>query len=318
MNGYIYKITNKVNNKVYIGQTRYTIESRWRQHCKNYNFEHRPQPLYKAFEKYGLDNFTVETIEEVQVEKLDEREMYWIAYYDSFKNGYNATLGGQGGKTLIWTDDKYEDIRTLYLSGFTCKKISELYNVSRWTIEQILKSLDVKLRRHPLDMNAQEANEFIENYKQGFSLTELAKRYNTDRETVKRFLLKKNVDLRNHSLILKDEKLQQKMIDDFLNGVPYRDLEKTYHSDSRTLQRILVRHNIDLKLKRGVRNDLKLSSEQQLEIIKLYNQKVLTLKQIANKFNLDVSTIYITLERCGIKCRRYNISKSVQPLKAND
>jgi hypothetical protein len=90
---------------------------------KNFNIEHRQQPLYCAFAKYGLENFEVTTIEEVNVTQLDEREIYWIAKYDSFNKGYNATIGGSGGRIHYWTDEKYEEIRTLYLSGYTAYKI---------------------------------------------------------------------------------------------------------------------------------------------------------------------------------------------------
>ena len=72
---------------------------------KNYNIEHRQQALYKAFDKYGIENFTVEQVEECPVEKLDEREIYWIAYYDSFKSGYNSTLGGKSGCKYFFTDN---------------------------------------------------------------------------------------------------------------------------------------------------------------------------------------------------------------------
>lgn len=175
MKGFIYKITNRVNGKVYIGQTHFTIEHRWKQHQKNFNIEHRKQPLYCAFAKYGIENFDVDKIEEIECDKLDEREIYWIAYYDSFKNGYNATLGGDG-KIYTWTDNQYEEIRSLYLSGFTTKKIAELFNVSAYTITGILKSMNVKLRRNPMDMNNYEAQELISNYKTGFTLTTLAKK----------------------------------------------------------------------------------------------------------------------------------------------
>lgn len=319
MQGFIYKITNKVNDKVYVGQTRYTVESRWRQHLKNYNIEHRQQPLYMAFAKHGVENFSISPIEQVDISKLDEREIYWIAYYDSFKHGYNATIGGKGGAVNYWTDDKYDEIRTMYLSGFTCKMIAERFNVSRWTIEHILKSLNVKLRNNPLDMNAQERESFIQDYKMGFSLTELGKRYNTDRETVKRFLLKYNVDLREHSLILRNEDLQQQFIDDFMNGMTYKDLEHKYHADTRTLQRILTRHNIDLDIKRGIKNTRKgacmLSEPECLKLIDMYRSKEFTIKHIAHQFNISTDTIYSILDKYGLRCRRYNLSKSVQPLK---
>ena len=246
MKGFIYKITNRVNNKVYIGQTHFTIEHRFKQHIKNFNIEHRQQPLYKAFAKYGLDNFYVEKVEEVECDKLNEREMYWIAYYDSFKNGYNATLGGNGN-IYQWTDSQYEEIKSLYLSGFTSKKIAELFNVSAYTIIGVLKSLKVKIRNNPMKMNNYEAKELIEQYQTGFNLTTLAKRYNTDRETVKRFLISKGVDIRVRSQILNNKELQNKLIDDFLDGKTYKDLETKYKTDTRTIKRILVINGINIK-----------------------------------------------------------------------
>ena len=75
--GFIYKITNKLNNKIYIGQTTKTVEKRFQQHKNNSNKEYFSQIiLYKAFNKYGIENFICETIEEVPNDKLDEREKY--------------------------------------------------------------------------------------------------------------------------------------------------------------------------------------------------------------------------------------------------
>lgn len=316
MKGFIYKITNRVNNKVYIGQTHFTVEHRFKQHIKNFNIEHRKQPLYNAFAKYGIENFVVETIEEVECSKLNEREMYWIAYYDSFKNGYNANLGGNGN-LYSWTDSQYEEIKSLYLSGFTLKKISELYEVSATTISGILKSLKVKIRRNPMDMNNYEAQELIKDYQIGFTLTTLAKRYNTDRETVKRFLISKGVPIRKRHLIIDDKEAQNKIVEDFLNGIPYNELEKKYHTDTRTIKRILTIHGINIKAYRGLRQTIKgafcLTDEQCLEAIKQYNDNI-PVKTIAKNFNIDVSTVYELLKRYHVKCERYNRSKSVQTL----
>lgn len=317
MKGFIYKITNRVNNKVYIGQTHFTIEHRYKQHIKNFNIEHRQQPLYKAFAKYGIENFSVEKVEEVECEKLNEREMYWIAYYDSFKNGYNATLGGNG-KLYQWTDSQYDEIKSLYLSGFTTKKVAELFGVSAYTIIGVLKSLSVKLRRHPMDMNSYEAQELINQYQTGFTLTTLAKRYNTDIETIKRFLVSKGVSLKDKSRILKDKQTQGLLIDDFLNGTTYRDLEIKYKADTRTIKRILVINGINIKAYRGLRQTVKgafcLTDEQCLEVIKDYNDKML-LKDIARKYSINMSTLYKLLDRYHVKGNRYNHSKSVQTLK---
>lgn len=315
MNGFIYKITNRVNGKVYIGQTRFTVEHRFKQHIKNYNVEHRMQPLYMAFAKYGIENFTVETVEECSIEKLDEREIFWIAKYDSFKNGYNATLGGTKGCKYFWTDNQYEEIRSMYLSGFTSQKIAEQFGVSAYTIIGILRSMGVKIKGNPLDMNKMERDEFIEWYKNGASLKYLADKYNTDKMTVRRFLEKYNVDLREHSHFLKDETLQEEAVNDFVSGMRYKDMEIKYHTDTRTIKKILVMHGIDINSYRGLRQTTKgafcLSDEQCLEAIKDYNDKM-KVSSIAEKFGINITTVYELLKRYHVKSNRYNRSKSVQ------
>jgi hypothetical protein len=52
--------------------------------------------LYDAINKYGSENFSIEEVEECSPEVLNDREVYWIEQYGSFKNGYNATRGGEG------------------------------------------------------------------------------------------------------------------------------------------------------------------------------------------------------------------------------
>lgn len=88
----IYKITNVINNHCYIGQS-IDIKSRLNQHLAM-RYE---ATIYRAFKKYGLENFVFEIIELCLKEKLNEREIYWIAKYDSHNNGYNMTDGGEGG-----------------------------------------------------------------------------------------------------------------------------------------------------------------------------------------------------------------------------
>ena len=97
---YIYKITNLINNKIYIGQTHFSIEKRWAEHRCDYKKEKLQRPIYVAMRKYGIENFIIEEIEEVSSEELNNREKYWIEYYCSFKYGYNATLGGDGKRYI--------------------------------------------------------------------------------------------------------------------------------------------------------------------------------------------------------------------------
>lgn len=92
----IYKITKKENGKAYIGQSN-NIERRFTQHC--YKGEKARIPLDIAIKKYGKDAFIFEVIEECAPEQLNEREAYWIKYYDTVKNGYNCSEGGEQQST---------------------------------------------------------------------------------------------------------------------------------------------------------------------------------------------------------------------------
>ena len=87
----IYKVTNKINGKVYIGQS-VDIGRRWREHMTAKDDIY----FHKAIQKYGVENFEWEVIEQCKKKDLDEREIYWIEYYDSFNKGYNCTRGGDG------------------------------------------------------------------------------------------------------------------------------------------------------------------------------------------------------------------------------
>lgn len=122
--GYIYKITNLINGKEYIGKTNLTIEDRFKQHIrdsKRKSFEKRP--LYDAINKYGIENFIVEKVEQCKEDLLNEREQYWIDHYNTYHNGYNATIGGDG-KTII----NYDEIIQLYSSGLTLVEIANKIN----------------------------------------------------------------------------------------------------------------------------------------------------------------------------------------------
>lgn len=136
---YIYKITNKINNKIYIGKTLETIEVRWKEHIKDSKRERcENRPLYAALNKYGADNFTIEEVEECSAENLNEREIYWIEYFRSFKNGYNATIGGDG---KAYCD--YDLILTLYREGFSLKEISEKLGYGADTCSKALKTFGI-------------------------------------------------------------------------------------------------------------------------------------------------------------------------------
>ena len=94
---YIYKIINTENDKVYIGQTIRSLSARFAQHLlDSAKYTGSSIKLYNAIKKMGSDKFSIEPVEECHAENLDEREIFWIEKYDSFRNGYNTTKGGSG------------------------------------------------------------------------------------------------------------------------------------------------------------------------------------------------------------------------------
>jgi group I intron endonuclease len=95
--GIIYKFTNKVNSKIYIGLTTLSIEDRLYAHCNRGNRE--KSVFQKALKKYGKDNFSYEIIDTaLSRQELIQKEINWIAFYNSTdaKIGYNRTKGGDG------------------------------------------------------------------------------------------------------------------------------------------------------------------------------------------------------------------------------
>ena len=104
----IYSIQNIHNNKRYIGKSK-NIKKRIMSHhiyeYKNSNNECYNCKFYQALRKYGLSSFKFEILEECEIKDLDDREVYWINYYDTFKHGYNSTLGGKNLSSKIFSKE---------------------------------------------------------------------------------------------------------------------------------------------------------------------------------------------------------------------
>lgn len=132
---YIYKITNKINQKVYIGKTEQrNPENRWKEHQReSMRARSSSRALYRALNKYGIDNFTFSIIEETN--SPNEREEYYIQYFDSYHNGYNETLGGDGSAYLILPE---QDICKYYLQTKSLSKVAQKFGCDRKTVDKVL------------------------------------------------------------------------------------------------------------------------------------------------------------------------------------
>ena len=109
----IYKITNKINGKVYVGQTARSLNIRWAQHISASNNGSKLH-LHCAIRKYGVDNFIVEVIDTAtSKEELDCKEKYWISYFGSTDNniGYNCSYGGESNPMDFQPTKDFHDKR---------------------------------------------------------------------------------------------------------------------------------------------------------------------------------------------------------------
>lgn len=133
--GFIYKISNDINEHVYVGQTTLSIEERFQEHIKeSQRYRAKNRPLYNAMKKYGSEHFYVDLIEECDEAILSEREKYWITYYNSYADGYNATRGGDGSSLY-----DYDSVIEMYNNGMTMQEISAHFNCDRNVIQRALK-----------------------------------------------------------------------------------------------------------------------------------------------------------------------------------
>lgn len=140
----IYKITNKINNKCYIGQTIKSAKQRWEEH-QRHAFGSHPndvnKTLYKAIRKYGLENFTFEVIQDniETYEQLDKAEIYWIDFYNGFIRGYNETLGGQQYHEILPNKEIIED----YYKTRSARKTALNFGIDHSTVDNILNQNNI-------------------------------------------------------------------------------------------------------------------------------------------------------------------------------
>jgi group I intron endonuclease len=97
--GTVYLITNLINDNKYVGQTVMQLNKRWLAHIQE-SKTYSERPLYRAINKYGIENFKIKILEECNEDVLSDREIYWIEKLNTYHNGYNATTGGESNNNI--------------------------------------------------------------------------------------------------------------------------------------------------------------------------------------------------------------------------
>ena len=180
----IYKITNLINNKVYIGQS-INIQERWKAHRHrpfNSNSVDYDSLLYRAIRKYGLENFKFEVLEECEKEALNDKEIYYIQEYKSSNPnfGYNLSNGGAGTSATdfnssLKTEDILEIYRLLQETELSEQEIADKFNISQRMVSGLnlgqyriqkgfsypIRSKNLKKRNYCIDCGKEINNQSI-------------------------------------------------------------------------------------------------------------------------------------------------------------
>ena len=137
--GYIYKIYNDINNKVYIGQTITTIDKRFSQHISDANHKNINSRLYNAIRKYGEQYFHISEIKKIEritkyelKTKLNELEIFYIDEYNSCSSeyGYNIDIGGNSNSSCYKQIDQYDEYGTKLKTWNSITDISDYYGIT--------------------------------------------------------------------------------------------------------------------------------------------------------------------------------------------
>lgn len=188
--GFIYKITNKTNGKIYIGQTILPVSYRFTNH-KSDAKNNRGYAIASAIRKYGELNFKVETLVECYEDELNDYEMFFIKKFNSFTpNGYNLTYGGDDCWNRREPFNEEEVIEKFYELK-SAVKVAKHYKTDIPKITDILKSNNI---HYGTGLSQIEKEDIMSMYFAGVRPIDISKTMGLDRSTVKKFLKRNGYD----------------------------------------------------------------------------------------------------------------------------
>lgn len=270
----VYKFTNQINNFCYIGITSSPIERRIKRHL---NDSEKDDGLYfhRALSKYGIQNFTVEILEDnILEEEIDEKEKYYIKLYDSFflnGKGYNMTTGGRDGSFCkrILSDNDIKQIQDKLRKDLnkTALEISKEYNISYSLVSDIntgrvWRNPDIKYPIRENNTKKITKEEFLKIIQmlqsKLFSTIEIANKIGTSTAIVskintgdyKKFTYPDNIEFPIVNRKINNSKIDTlnvlNLLLDYLKGTfSYRELSQKYNISISYVKGIIVGNNLD-------------------------------------------------------------------------
>ena len=314
--GYIvYKITNKVNNKIYIGLTNKSLQKRWKAHCNSAFSKNDPYVFHKAIRKYGEDSFKKEILEsDLTEDDAKEKEIFYIKKFNSYYlngHGYNMTYGGETNSHL-----KGEKNPGARLTNNEALQIIELLKDPTMTYSQILK----KINKEP-DENLLRIVSSI-NKGENYNFPNIKYPIREDSRKMEYYSKLRSGDKNPMSKVSKEIAL--KIIEDLQNSKDSQTkLAQKYNLSYNTINLInrckfwnnLHHFKNNIRKESGyVGHDLPRrvnTDEKILSVVCLLEQTQLTYKEIADKTNISVSSV-IQINLCKIGKNLHNYTYNIR------
>ena len=344
----IYIIKNSVNDKVYIGQATDAAE-RWRRHLWDAKYEQKHKKrvslIHKAINKYGYDKFHYEILES-QIENYDEREVYWIQYYNSqVPYGYNIAPGGFGtGSGINSTnaifkseEDLDKCISEISASTKTFTNIAKKFNCSVEVIVSInagkryrRDNLVYPLRQNTYRYRPELVKQIIYSLKYELDLTyrDLAKKYNVDCSQISLinagkiyYISSENYPLRSKRFKDLSQEVVYEIIDDIQNStLSMTDIANKYKISKNRLPSINSGRSYQIDITYPIRDELDPRNHTNKKFIDINEIREIieelmgdkSIREIAKLHNVSTTTIQNI--NTG-KCKKYIIDGVVYPVK---
>lgn len=224
----IYKVSNDINDKVYIGKTIKTIEERWWQHTNSHIND--GTHFHRAILQYGKEHFRIEIIEDnVKEDELDQREKYWIAYFNSYENGYNSTLGGDG--MLLFPKEKV--LEMYYKNKMNKQKTLDELGCSKQVLNRILKEENLPT----LQKGNYSYQELAEKYLELKNVNATAEFFQCGRQPVLEAIKQFKIDTKHTRAVYQIDKNTGEILNTFSSireaaRIVFNDIEKSKNINS--------------------------------------------------------------------------------------
>jgi len=284
----IYKIENLKKQKIYVGKSM-NISKRFRTH-KYFlnNNKHYNKELQQDWNVFTEDDFIFEIIQTYNREELSEKESYWIEKLDTFNNGYNRTLGGNGGYSK-YEQSVINNIITLYSNKYSIPEVSKILRIPQATIKDLVCLNNIsrsfkEAKKVHYDKNTIFTDELINIitllYKNGESCVSIAKMFNTNRTSIADYLTSNGVELRSPIEVIRNKykiSFTDQEVLELLKCHTYNDVHNITKLSKTTLLKIKDRNG------EKINHRINITEEEKINIIEDYKSGI-SLNKLSKKY----------------------------------